>query len=116
MSLYTSEHPLIAHKMTKLRCKTTGPADFRKLLREVTFYLGYEATRNLGTTKDVVTTPLGTDFEGTKLASNVAIIPILRAGLAMSDGMLELVPNAAVHHIGTSQCYFNILLYILRLL
>lgn len=100
MPLHLSEHPLISHKMTILRNKSTNTGEFRRLLKEVTFYLGYDASRNLKASTEVVTTPLNVEFEGQKISDRVAIIPILRAGLSMADGMLELIPNAVVHHIG----------------
>jgi len=85
--------------MTKLRNVNTPPDEFRRKLKEITFYLGYEATRGLNLTSTTIQTPMG-EFEGSKITDNVAIIPVLRAGLSMADGMLELLPNAAVHHIG----------------
>ena len=85
--------------MTILRDKNTTPHDFRRVLRELTFYLGYEATRSVKTTDVEIETPLMTTT-GKKIGENVAIIPILRAGLGMCDAMLELLPKAAVHHIG----------------
>lgn len=69
------------------------------MLHEITLYLGFEATRGLALGEHEVQTPLG-QFAGHKLSERLAIIPILRAGLGMSEGMLELLPNAAVHHIG----------------
>jgi len=100
MPLHVATHPLISHKMTVLRDVKTGANDFRKILREITFYLGYEASRDLKVTSDPIRTPMNVDFNGSKVAEQVAIIPILRAGLAMGDGMLELMPKAAVYHIG----------------
>ena len=70
------------------------------ILPEITFYLGYEATRGLKTVPLPVETPMGIKHEGLELAHTQCIIPILRAGLAMGDGMMELLPDAAVHHIG----------------
>ena len=99
MPLHVASHPLVAHKMTILRDKNTTPHDFRRVLRELTFYLGYEATRSVKTTDVEIETPLMTTT-GKKIGENVAIVPILRAGLGMSDAMLELLPKAAVHHIG----------------
>ncbi len=98
-----TSHPLVAHKMTRLRDVKTNASEFRRLLKEITFYLGYEATRELHTKVDLIHTPMQVEFEGAKLQDNIAIIPILRAGLTMCDGMLELLPNAAVHHIGKFQ-------------
>lgn len=97
---FVATHPLISHKMTLLRDKTTPSHEFRRLLREITFYLGYEATRNIQTNKVMIETPLNVPFEGEKLGQSVAVIPILRAGLSMADGMLDLMPTAHVHHIG----------------
>lgn len=99
MPLIESTHPLIAAKMTKLRDVNTAPDEFRRKLKEITFYLGFEATRCLNLANKTIKTPMG-DFDGSKVADSVAIVPILRAGLSMADGMLELLPNASVHHIG----------------
>ena len=99
MSIHVSTHPLIKHKLTVLRNVETSAHDFRAVMKEMTFYLGYEATRDLALTTETVTTPLGTTT-GSKLASSIAIIPILRAGLGMGDALLELIPKATVHHIG----------------
>lgn len=104
--LNVSTHPLIAHKMTILRDKNTSSADFRRVLKEITFYLGYEATRNLKLAIVEVNTSLNTT-EGSKLAESISIIPILRAGTGMSETMLDLLPKASVHHIGSIS--FNLL-------
>ncbi len=109
MPLHVATHPLIAHKMTLLRDVKTSASDFRKVLREITFYLGYEASRDLKINSETIRTPMNVDFEGSKVGESVAIIPILRAGLAMADGMLELMPKSAVYHIGLSRFYFFIL-------
>lgn len=100
MPTFIADHPLLQHKMTILRNQTTSTQDFRKILKEITFYLGYEASRNVKLASETITTPMQVTFEGKKLGDKIAIIPILRAGLAMADGMLELMPRAAVHHIG----------------
>jgi len=100
MPLHVATHPLIAHKMTRIRDHSTSSHDFRRMLKEITFYLGFEASRDLNVAPSVVTTPMNLSFEGAKLADKVAIIPILRAGLSMAEGMLELMPQATVHHIG----------------
>ncbi len=100
MPLHVATHPLIAHKMTRLRNSKTNCSDFRRVLKEITFYLGYEASRDIHTTQDIITTPMGVEFAGAKVSDDIAIIPILRAGLSMADGMLELIPRATVHHIG----------------
>jgi uracil phosphoribosyltransferase len=100
MPLHAATHPLIAHKMNVLRDAKTSTSDFRGVLREITFYLGYEASRDLKTVSETVTTPMAQPFTGSKIGESIAIIPILRAGLGMCDAMLELFPRAAVHHIG----------------
>ncbi|GMH82927.1 hypothetical protein TL16_g09426, partial [Triparma laevis f. inornata] len=82
-----------------LRSDQTTPADFRRVLREMTFNLGYEATTTLQTRPIQLTTPM-TQTEGEKLSSSVALIPIMRAGLGMVDPMLELLPMSDVYHIG----------------
>ncbi|EQC42857.1 uracil phosphoribosyltransferase [Saprolegnia diclina VS20] len=92
-------HPVLAHKLTKLRDAKTDANLFRHLLREITFYLGYEATSDLAVIPKSITTPLG-PHQGAELASVVALVPILRAGLGMVEPMLDLLPNARVHHIG----------------
>jgi uracil phosphoribosyltransferase len=105
MPVHAATHPLIAHKMTRLRDAKTSTGDFRRILKEVTFYLGYEASRDIKVSAETVTTPMNMEFTGAKMAEKVAIIPILRAGLGMCDGLLELIPQASVHHIGkTSFC------------
>ena len=98
--IHVSTHPLISRKMTLLRDKNTSSVDFRRILREITFYLGYEASRTLTTSVQEVTTPNNVVHKGVTLVDSVAIIPILRAGLGMSDAMVELMPKSSVHHIG----------------
>ncbi|GLD95356.1 hypothetical protein PINS_up004000 [Pythium insidiosum] len=92
-------HPVLLHKLTKLRDERTDSNVFRHVLREVTFYLGYEATSDLEITQKQIQTPLGSHL-GAELSTSVAVVPILRAGLGMVDAMLDLLPNAVVHHIG----------------
>lgn len=100
--VHIASHPLISHKMTILRDSKTTPAVFRQILAEITFYLGYEATRDIATAPAEVTTPMGVSHSGCKISESVAIIPILRAGLGMADPMLSLIPQASIHHIGNS--------------
>ena len=106
MSVNVASHPLISHKMTRLRNESTNSADFRQILKEITFYLGFEASRKISIADDVIRTPMGVEFSGARIAENVAIIPILRAGNVMGEGMLELLPNSAVHHIGKDLYFF----------
>lgn len=100
MPVQVATHPLIQHKMTVLRDSKTSAAGFRSVVKEITFYLGYEATRDLHISDDVISTPLQESFVGAKITDSVSIIPVLRAGLGMTDAMLELLPKASVHHIG----------------
>jgi uracil phosphoribosyltransferase len=102
-NVHISKHPILSHKITILRSSSTTPAAFRSVLRELTFHLGYEATSTLTTKPIPITVPVGHDhmeYTGSALMEKVALIPILRSGLGMVDSMLELMPNAAVHHIG----------------
>ena len=93
------DHPLIQHKITKLRRKDTEVKDFRALANEIALLMGYEATRDLPLNDIEVETPL-TIAKGKEVTKQVAIVPILRAGLGMVDAMLSLVPAAKVGHIG----------------
>jgi uracil phosphoribosyltransferase len=102
-NVHISDHPILSHKISILRSSSTIPSAFRSVLRELTFHLGYEATSKLTTKSVALTVPVGkdhVDHTGQTLAEKVALVPILRSGLGMVDSMLELVPNAAVHHIG----------------
>lgn len=93
-------HPLIKHKLTLLRDVETGPKDFRELVREISMLMAYEVTRDLELKEIEIQTPLqmtkGYKLEGKKLG----LVPILRAGLGMVDGMLSILPAAKVGHIG----------------
>lgn len=90
---------LLHHKMTLLRDRKTTTRDFRHLMRELTLYLGYEATTEITLKPRVVEGSLG-PVEGQKLSDKIAIVPILRGGLGMVDAMTEILPNAAVYHVG----------------
>ena len=98
--LHIIDHPLIQHKLTYMRKKETGSKDFRILLDEISMLMGYEVTRDLPLRDYEIETPItkmtGKVISGKKLA----VIPILRAGLGMVNGILELVPVAQVGHIG----------------
>nr|MBQ4320107.1 uracil phosphoribosyltransferase [Clostridia bacterium] len=99
-TLHVVDHPLIKHKLTIMREKETGSKDFRELLDEISLLMGYELTRDLPLDEKVIETPL-TKMKGYTISGKkLAIIPILRAGLGMVDGLLELVPVAKVGHIG----------------
>ncbi|MDP6741975.1 MAG: uracil phosphoribosyltransferase [Candidatus Thalassarchaeaceae archaeon] len=93
------EHALIAHKLTRLRDKETSSVLFRNLAREITQILIVEATRDLSTTSDDRETPLS-PFTGATLEPRIGIVPILRAGLGMSDVAHEMLPMARILHVG----------------
>lgn len=100
MQVQVMNHPLIQHKVTLMRKKETGSKDFRQLLEEITMLMGYEITRDLPLEDVEIETPMqkmtGKQISGKKLV----IVPILRAGLGMVQGMLNLIPTAKVGHIG----------------
>ncbi len=94
-----STHPLVKHKLTLLRKTGTEPKKFRELIRELAMLLCYEATLDLGTHHVTVETPMG-NANGVELTEKIGLIPILRAGLGMVDGIWEMMPGAEVWHIG----------------
>jgi len=98
-SVHVSRHPLVAHKLSLLRDTGTDTKQFRELVRELSWLLGYEAMADLETTPARVTTPLE-EMSGARLGPKVGLVPVLRAGLGMVDAMLELLPAAQVWHIG----------------
>lgn len=95
-----SDHPLIKHKVTILRMKTTGTNEFRRLVDEIAMLLGYEVLRDLPTEDFLVETPIKETMSPMLSGKKQAIIPILRAGLGMVNGLLTLLPAAKVGHIG----------------
>ncbi|MHB0965396.1 MAG: uracil phosphoribosyltransferase [Chloroflexi bacterium] len=97
--VHVSQHPLILHKLGKLRSVSTEPKKFRELVREITGLLAYEATADLQISPTTVQTPLGT-APAAELEEKIGLIPILRAGLGMVEGIWELMPSAEVWHIG----------------
>ncbi|MFN2174990.1 MAG: uracil phosphoribosyltransferase [Anaerolineales bacterium] len=98
-NVFASTHPLVAHKLTKLRNKSTDSTTFRQLIREIATLLTYEATADLNTQPKEIQTPLA-PYTGKELQANIGLVPILRAGLGMVAGVWELVPSAEVWHIG----------------
>ena len=94
------DHPMVQHKLAILRDESTGPKQFRELVRELALFEGYEATRDFPLEDVEVTTPIATMTAKRIAGRKVAIVPILRAGLGMVDGLLELVPAARVGHLG----------------
>lgn len=99
LNVFASSHPLVAHKLTRLRSKSTDSTTFRQLIREIAALLTYEATADLNTQPKEIQTPLAV-YTGKELQANIGLVPILRAGLGMVAGVWELVPSAEVWHIG----------------
>jgi uracil phosphoribosyltransferase len=98
-NLQVSTHPLVKHKLSILRDKSTDPVKFRQLVRELATFLCYEATRDVQLRNIEVETPMGI-AKGAQISEEVGLVPILRAGLGMIEGVWELIPNAEVWHIG----------------
>lgn len=98
-NLFPSTHPLVAHKLTQLRDRTTDFRRFRSIVDELAMILAYEATRDLPVRTVTVQTPL-TTTQGVKMDARIGLVPILRAGLGMVDGMMDLLPQAEVWHLG----------------
>ena len=98
-SVTVSRHPLTLHKLTLLRYRRTDPRTFRALVRELTHILFYEATHDLKLTPATVQTPLA-ECGGHQIAERIGLMPILRAGLGMTDSLLELMPSVRVWHLG----------------
>jgi uracil phosphoribosyltransferase len=98
-NVFASKHPLVAHKLSRLRERTTEPKKFRELVREIAALLAYEATADLLTVPRQIETPL-TTMIGAELKEKIGLVPILRAGLGMVEGFWELMPTAEVWHIG----------------
>lgn len=99
-TLHVMDHPLIAHKLSIMRNKKTGSKDFRELLNEIAMLMGYELTRDLPLESITIETPVRRTKAKKIAGKKLAIVPILRAGLGMVDGLLSLVPVAKVGHIG----------------
>jgi len=99
MTVHVSTHPLVLHKLTLLRDVATPPTVFRQLVRELSAFLLYEATRTMPVSPCTVRTPLA-ECQGSAITQKIGLIPILRAGLGMVDPILELLPMARVWHLG----------------
>ncbi len=97
--LYASDHPLVRHKVALLRNVETEPKKFRELVRELAMLLCYEATKDLDLVAEDVVTPMG-QASGERLRTKIGLVPVLRAGLGMVEGVLEMIPTAQVWHIG----------------
>lgn len=99
-NLFTFDHPLIQHKISLMRNKHTSTKEFRELASEVAMLMAYEVTRDLPLTQVEVETPIGVAKTKMLAGKKLALVPILRAGLGMVDGWLNLVPSAKVGHVG----------------
>lgn len=99
-SLYVVSHPLIQHKLTRMRDKNTPVGEFRRLLKEISLLMGYELTRPLDLTTRTIETPMQAMEAPTLNGALPVVVPILRAGLGMAEGLMELIPDCHVGHIG----------------
>jgi len=99
-NVYVFDHPLIQHKTALIRDKDTGVGNFRQLVREISMLMGYEVTRDLPLQDVEIETPIAKTTVKMLRDSDLALVPILRAGLGMVDGFLDLVPSARVGFIG----------------
>ena len=99
-NLHVIEHPVVEHKLTYIRDETTQPKEFRELVKEVSILLGYESANKLPLKSVEIKTPLTQTYSGKISIENIVIVPILRAGLGMVDGLLSLFPKAQVGHVG----------------
>ena len=98
--IYVFDHPLIQHKVAQIRDKNTNTKDFRQLVKEIAMLMTYESTRDLKLKDVSIETPICETTVKMLGGEDVAIVPILRAGLGMVDGVLEIIPNAKVGHVG----------------
>jgi uracil phosphoribosyltransferase len=98
--VFIMDHPLIQHKLTFLRDKNTGSKEFRELVGEIAMLMCYEATRELPLEETTIETPMGLATTKVIAGRKLAFVPILRAGLGMVEGVLEMVPAAKVGHVG----------------
>ena len=100
MSVHIIDHPLVQHKLSLMRDKQTSTNKFRELLKEISILMGYEVTRDFPLMYEEIETPLQTMSAPKIAGKKVVVVPILRAGLGMVDGLLNLIPSARVGHIG----------------
>jgi len=98
--LHVLKHPLIQHKLSFIRSRETGTKEFRELVSEVAMLMVYEITRDLPLTEATVETPVATAQTHVIAGKTLTLVPVLRAGLGMMDGILRLIPNAKVGHVG----------------
>ncbi len=98
--VHVMDHPLVAHKLTIMRKADTSVKDFRDLVSEIGMLITYEATRDLPLTTEEIETPICRTVQPTLAGKKIAVVPILRAGLGLVDGVLRMIPSARVGHIG----------------
>lgn len=99
-NFFCVDHPLILHKLSQLRDKDCGRLGFRTMLKEISLLIGYEISRELPLTSRRITTPLCEMDAPTLATPDPCIVPVLRAGLGMAEGLMELMPSAQIGHIG----------------
>ena len=98
--VHVFDHPLIQHKLTIMRQTTTGPKEFRELLEEISMLMVYEVTRDLPTVEVEIETPICKTTQKMLAGKKLGIVPILRAGLGMVDGIMNMIPACRIGHIG----------------
>lgn len=98
--VHISNHPLILHKLTQLRDKSTEHRDFRESLHEIALLLAYEATQDIQLRPRRVETPMATTADGYEASETIGLVPILRAGIGLANGFMELLPNVQIWHLG----------------
>ena len=101
MNVHVIDHPLIQHKLTIMRMKETGTKDFRELLEEISMLMAYEITRDFPLKDVEIETPICKCKEKMLAGKKVGVVPILRAGLGMLNGVVNMIPAARVGHVGT---------------
>jgi uracil phosphoribosyltransferase len=99
-NLHVVEHPLVQHKLSRMRDETCQTGEFRRLLKEVSLLLGYEVTRNLALATSPIRTPMQKMNAPVLSGPLPVVVPILRAGLGMAEGLVELIPDCSIGHIG----------------
>lgn len=98
--VHISNHPLILHQLTQLRDKSTEHRDFRESLHEIALLLAYEATQDIQLRPRRVETPMATTADGYEASETIGLVPILRAGIGLANGFMELLPNVQIWHLG----------------
>lgn len=99
-NLYVVEHPLVQHKLTRMRETSCPTGEFRRLLKEISLLMGYEVTRNLPVTRRMIDTPMQAMNAPVLDGHLPVVVPILRAGLGMAEGVIELIPDCHIGHVG----------------